>query len=150
MSTTTTEQLMAEATGSTITEFSSSERVVFLTRDGEPVLVDSEELLAALEKEFTSCIHSMPGLTWVKDLDEDTAGWRFEDHEAGPGEDPNATLFLFTEAGRYLSLMRSVAAAFSDEDLDPYAWSSLSELEDLLAYYQQAVEYAMRQQQEVA
>jgi len=141
------QKLMADATGHTIAEFTPANRVVFVTTDGEAVVVESPEpLMAALEKEFGSCLHSLSAITWVKDLDEDTAGWRFEDLDAAP-EDPNASWFLFTEAGRYLDLMRSVATAF---DADPYDLSRLSELAEHLARYQQAVEHAMRQEEEEA
>ena len=146
--TTPVEQLMADAIGSTIKEFTPANRVVFLTTDGEAVLVeDPEPLMAALEKEFTSCLDSMPAITWDKDLEGGAAGWRFEDHEAGPGEDPGATRFLSTEAGRYLDLLRSVVTAFG---YDPDGLLSLSELGERLDQFQQAVEYAMRQEEEVA
>lgn len=148
------DKLMADATGHGIEEFGGpADRVVFLTLDGEPVVIyDPEPLMQALEKELNGCLESLPETTVEGPMIPGAGVVRFKRQP----EDLNAVAFLLGEARRYLGLMVNVAAAFGDDALEPGKWPSLSYLgatenrsvfEELLKDYQEALDHAYAQEE---
>lgn len=142
------DKLVADATGHGIERFKeTTNSVVFLTLDGEPVVIDDPApLMEVLEAEMSGCLDSVGGVTWR----DGKACFKEE------VEDIGATDFLIKEAGRYLSLMNSIAAAFGDGWLAPETWPRLDELgatecygvfEETLDYYREALRNYYAQQE---
>ena len=140
-----TSLLMADARDGIADFRTTGRRVVFLTRDGIPVIPDTQELMPALEKEIEDCLNSCPKTTWISGnqavfCEEVT--------------DPGAVQFLIQEANRYLGLMVSVADALREDGEEvPYAFINLGASEgwivhqDLIHTYEMALAHYFKQQE---
>jgi NACalpha-BTF3-like transcription factor len=153
-STDTVSKLMADAVQG-VEDFDSANRVVFITKDDEPIVIDDPEpLMKALEQEMNSCLKSLPETTVVGPMISGAGVVRFKKQP----EDLNAIDFLLKEARRYVGLMVNVSAAFAVDPDDSLTWPHLRELgasegwqvfEDTFKAYQEALDHAYSEKEEL-